>query len=68
MTVEETTTRARQGERNRSMLWVLLISTSVAVVLAIGAYFYVYVEDDENLDQPIPQATTAPEATTPGGS
>lgn len=67
MTIE-TTTRARQAERGRPMLWVLLVSTTLAVVLAVGAYFYVYSEEDTDLNQPIPQADTAPEATAPGAS
>lgn len=67
MSPEPTATGARQGERGKSMLWVLLISTIVAAALAVGAYLYVFNTDDELLTGPAPSAGTVSEtpATTP---
>jgi len=61
MAPEPTATSARQGERGKSMLWVLLISTLVAASLAVGAYLYVFAADDETLDGPAPAAETVDE-------
>ncbi len=68
MSPEPTATGARQGERGKSMLWVLLISTLVAAALAVGAYLYVFNTDDTELDGPAPSTETVdetPAATAP---
>ncbi|WMS42109.1 hypothetical protein RDV64_18870 [Acuticoccus sp. MNP-M23] len=68
MSPEPTPTDARQGERGKSMLRVLLISTIVAAALAVGAYLYVFNTEDEMLDGPAPSAGTVEQtpATTSG--
>lgn len=47
-------TEARQGEPDRRVLTVLVISTAVAAVLAIGAYVYVFTTDNEEIaEEPV---------------
>lgn len=50
--------RARQGEFGRRTFVVLVISTAAAVILAIGAYTYVFTEDNSQLDGPVPSTPT----------
>ncbi|MEM7696624.1 MAG: hypothetical protein AAF318_19430 [Pseudomonadota bacterium] len=52
-------TRARQGERGRSMLTVLTISTAAAAVLAAAGFIYVSTQDDTDLNTPVGQTDTA---------
>lgn len=58
MVQEKTSTQARQGERGKSILWVLAISTTAAAVLAVAGYFYVLSQPDEELASPIPEVST----------
>jgi len=51
--------RARQGEFGRRTFVVLVISTAAAAILAILAYTYVFTEENEDLDAPVPSAPTA---------
>ncbi|MBJ3778321.1 hypothetical protein [Acuticoccus mangrovi] len=55
---ERTATEARQGERDNRILRVLVISITVAAVLAVVGYFYVFAEDDADLAKPTPAVET----------
>ncbi len=59
-----TTTETRQGAFGTHTLTILIISTATAVILALGAYFYVFATDNEELAAPIPalEQSTADEA------
>ena len=52
-----TPTQARQGERGLPMLWVLSISTAIAVGLLVGGYFYILSQPAEELAEPVPSIT-----------
>jgi len=62
MPVQKDPTTARQGERGKPMLRVLVASLFLAVVLAVGGYLYVSLSDDDALDEPIPAAETVGES------
>jgi len=54
MKKERDATEARQGEPDRRILTVLVISTAFAAVLAIGAYIYVFNTANEDIaDEPV---------------
>ncbi|UOM34561.1 hypothetical protein [Acuticoccus sp. I52.16.1] len=54
MAIDRDAQDARQGEFGRRTFVVLIASTTIAALLAIGAYFYVFAEDDRQLDGPMP--------------
>jgi hypothetical protein len=54
MKKEKTATETRQGEPDRRIFTVLVLSTAFAAVLAIGAYIYVFNTDNEEIaDEPV---------------
>lgn len=56
MTEKRDADEARQAEYGKRTFVVLIISTAVAAVIAIGAYLYVFGEENEDLTAPIPEA------------
>ncbi|MEM8665522.1 MAG: hypothetical protein AAGF49_15535 [Pseudomonadota bacterium] len=59
MPVEKDPTAARQGERGKSMLWVMVLSTGAAIVIALGAYAFVYNAEEEVLQGDPPASEAA---------
>ncbi|RAI00613.1 hypothetical protein DLJ53_15255 [Acuticoccus sediminis] len=57
----------RQGERGMRTFVVLIVSATIAALIAIGGYFYVFSEDDRDLQGAVPSTGTieAPAETTP---
>ncbi|WP_139312756.1 hypothetical protein [Acuticoccus yangtzensis] len=53
---------ARQAETGRRTFVVLTVSTLIAAAIAVGAYFYVFAEDDAQLRGDLPAATSVDEA------
>ncbi len=56
----------RQGEYGRRTFVVLIISVTAAALLAIGAYLYVFAEDNTELDGPMPTVGTTEAPTETG--
>lgn len=46
---------ARQSEGGKGTFVVLIVSTTIAAAIAIGAYFYVFGADNEDLDGDVPE-------------
>lgn len=65
MSPERTTNQTRQADRRKDSFVILIISTAIAAALAIGAYFYVFSESNEDLRAPVPEVGTEEEAPTP---
>lgn len=55
MPPEKETESARQSDRDRSTFVILIISTLVAALIAIGAYLYVSSTENEELRDDIPE-------------
>lgn len=49
---------ARQADQRKDTFVILVISTVIAAVLAIGGYFWVFAEDNEELREPLPAVGT----------
>ena len=59
-------TRVRQGELGQRTFLVLIVSITIAALIAIAAYLYVFAEDDAELQGQIPSTGTieaSPDAT-----
>ena len=56
MVEERNATEARQGESGNRILIVLAVSLSLAAVLAIVAYLWVFAVPNEELTAPIPSS------------
>jgi hypothetical protein len=54
MPKERTATQARQGESDKRVLTVLVISTLAAAGLAVAAYLYVFAAENEEIaEEPV---------------
>lgn len=52
--MKKTATEARQGEPDRRIFTVLVLSTASAAILAIAAYIYVFQTENEDIaEEPV---------------